>query len=106
MSGARLLDRAGRESLARWALRVGLALTAAWGLLVLVRVLTGVSLRGTLADVVQFGLVVAYVGGVPIASGLAARMGDRPTRRVRTAIALIAIWLTFMTWAATLSFRG
>jgi len=73
--------------------------------LVLVRVLTGVSLRGTVADIVQFGLVVAYAGGVPIASGLAARMGDRPTRRVRTAIALIGIWITFVVWAATLSFR-
>jgi hypothetical protein len=85
-------------------MRVALTLTGAWAFLLLLRVLGGVKLRSGVADVLQFTLVVTYVVGVPIACGLAARLGDRPTRRVKMAVGLIFIWLAFLVWAATLSF--
>jgi len=104
MSEESIIVHPTRERVAVWSLRVAAALTAAWGLLLLLRVLAGVTLRSGVADALQFLLVGAYVGGVPIACGLAARLGDRPTRRVRLAIVLLAGWLAFLLWAATLSF--
>ena len=95
--------RRNRERVAVWSLRVALALTGLWVLLVLLRVLGGVSFRSGAADTLQFVLVVAYVVGVPIATGLAARLGNRPIGRVRIAVGLLVGWLAFLIWAATLS---
>jgi hypothetical protein len=105
MSGESAVDHArlNRERVGAWSLRVAVALTGLWGLLVLLRVVGGVSLRSGVADAFQFVLVVAYVVGVPIASGLAARLGNRPIGRVRIAVALLIGWLAFLIWTATLS---
>jgi len=105
MSGESAVDRRrpNRERVAVWSLRVALALTGLWVVLVLLHVVGVIIFRSVVTDTFQFVLVVAYVVGVPIASGLAARLGHRPIGRVRIAVGLLVGWLAFLIWAATLS---
>lgn len=83
-------------------LRVALVVTAAWLALLLLRLLLGAQLRGPVADVGQFVLVIGYVVVVP-AGCLPALWKPKAPRDRRVAVGLIGLWAAFLVWAATLT---
>lgn len=93
-----------RTRLAHLALVLAALWTAACGALLLLRAVGEITLRGAVADVLQFVLAMGYVGLVPVASVVAFFAGERSRPRRALAAVLLVLWAGTLAWAATLHF--